>query len=241
MKTRLSLGHLHAILDENWAALAHYHRASRLLRGDESRILYRTCLVVEGQHLLRTGCVRRAERCARRGLNCLDPGGGDLFSYANLLALRAGCEIARRNETAAVTLREAWPCLEQLTELSRKVGLEDVGSGVHAAYATWWTTEAARRRLTGDVSGELEAAQQALDRTRRGAAGWNTLVWNAGVMRALRRLAEACERADQHAEAEQRRTIAEAIRIRWHLPLHRFKPSLVARLKLTIRRRGSLR
>lgn len=218
-KALVALAHIHALLNEDRPALAYYRRASRLLRRDESRIFYRSCLVAEGRQLMSMGRVWATQRCVRRGFATFESGHEDYLNYANLLTLRAACELARRRAAAAeFSLREAWQALEQLSEIRRNIGLEDEGSGVHAAYATWWKTEGVRRSLVGDMAGEVEAAQHAVDRMRRGAKGWDNLAWNAGVMRALQRLADAYERNNQRNDAAQSRSEAEELRVRWHLP-----------------------
>lgn len=143
----------------------------------------------------------------------------DSLNYANLKILEAACYLKRRSPALAVSsLDEAWNYLEAISQIGRDVGLDDEGSGIHSAYAAWWRMEAKRRRLAGEGETEIEALEQGLSRTRRGAAGWQRIGWDAAIMRALNALADALERRSQITEANQARTEAEEIRRQWRLP-----------------------
>lgn len=116
------------------------------------------------------------------------------------------------------SLQIAWGYLEAVRESLDANGIAETASGLQSAYAAWHFVEAKRRRLIGDVAGEIDAWEQAVASARRAATGWNRAGRDASIMRALSLLSEAQQRDGRFDDAAPAQAEAEAIRNRWQLP-----------------------
>jgi tetratricopeptide (TPR) repeat protein len=218
-----ALAGLHSMLGEMGPALVHARSATAIEeRNPATRIAFRCAIVQEAWLLLRAGRIRAARRLIKRGLAAFEEDCPDDLGYAKLATAWAACEVAaRRADGADEWLQCAWSYLDAMREaLDNDVdGGADTASGLQAAYSTWWDVEAERRRLTGDGPGEVEAWAQAVACARRAATGWNSVGWDASVMRALRSLASAQQRQGLAEDAAKNQAEAEEIRQRWRLPM----------------------
>ena len=210
------------LLGNDRAALASYEAATAIFLRSDSRVLWRHRLVNQVFQLIRMGHVGRARILIRRGLKTDEAEFVDHLGVARLQIASARYELAvQQCDRAAQSLRLAW---DGLDAFARFHGDDNEwvrqATGIQFAHATWWRTEALRRRMVGDAGGEIEAFQQAVEKTRLcfDPGGWHRPWHELALMRLLLRIADAYERASKPTDAAASNAEADEIFIRRKFP-----------------------
>ena len=203
------------------AALKFYHLAtakSTKLGGAMAKVH----LVSEALQLLRMGHIRRARRLIRQGRTEVPCEIVDHLGTAQLLIASAKCDLAdNKTATANQSLRNAWEWLDALVQ--SYAGDEDFlrqAAGIHLAFATWWSTEARRRKIAREELSETVALENAIEKVRLcfTPCGYQRPCYDLRLMNLLLQLADAYERVSLMADAAMPRKEAEAIFITRRFP-----------------------
>jgi tetratricopeptide (TPR) repeat protein len=213
-KTLSAMASIHSVLGDDKAASKSYQMATAA-SVKEVRVLNRMVLTSEVSQLIRMGNIRRARKLISSGL-AHDPNESvDHLGTARLLVEWAKCDLASDNLiSAAQYLQNAWEWLNALVESF--AGDEDSlrqASGIQIAYATWWSTEAKRRRMAREGDSEVVALERAIEKVRLcfTPCGYQRSWYDLRLMNLLLQLADACERHGMPTDAALARNEADDI------------------------------
>jgi tetratricopeptide (TPR) repeat protein len=213
-KTFSAIAAIQRLCGDDEAALRSYRSASAEV-AKHSRVMGRARCINEASQLIRLGRIRRARKLIRRALTSRQGEFVDHLGTARLLIALAKCELAcDKLVDAAQSLQIAWEWLDALVQ-SYADGAESMrqAAGIHLAYATWWSTEAKRRRIAREGDAEIEALRNAIEKVRLcfSPCGWQAPWHDLTLMNLLLQLADAYDRHGMSADSAVSRDESESI------------------------------
>lgn len=219
-KVHSSIGQIQRLLGDNTAALDSYSLVSAKAQ-QECTAVRQHFAAGEIWQRLHMGEIGAARKLIRQALPEYGGESGDYLGVARLLTMGASCEIIDENpDDAGYALQQALQWLEAAQDLFRDEESMRDAKGIHLGYANWWSVEANRCQINGDIHSEIFALEQAREKTELcfDPDGWQVPWDDLRLMNILLRLSNAYVRDGKPGEAASARKEADTIFARRKFP-----------------------